>query len=319
MDKALMTSRRGKTADRGVVGSCHVVIGVCTYKRPDLLRRLLIELFKLHTEGLFSFSIVVVDNDSARSAIDTVADLSASSPVRVDYCCEPRQNIALARNAVVREAKGDYVAFIDDDEYPDTKWLFRLVQTALQTKASVVLGPVIADRTRGIPPWLEGSRLLERSRFPTGTRITSSSAGGTGNVMFASEMFTADPEPFNPRFGLTGGEDGELFQRILRDGRLIVWCDDAHVYEVVSPERLRRRYYLRRALLRGVSEARLGRPSTASLLKSTAAICIYSGIVAVLFILRRDYWMKYLVKCLDHLGKLTAAFGCELVSERRFG
>jgi glycosyltransferase involved in cell wall biosynthesis len=44
--------------------------------------------------------------------------VSTGSPLAVVYRVEPRQNIALVRNAAVKHAAGDFVAFFDDDQLP---------------------------------------------------------------------------------------------------------------------------------------------------------------------------------------------------------
>src|SRR4029453_1875794 len=69
-------------------GRCipHISVCVCTYKRPLLLRRLLKELSAQDSGGFFTFSIVVVDNDSSGSARPVADDFAAGSPVWVAYC-----------------------------------------------------------------------------------------------------------------------------------------------------------------------------------------------------------------------------------------
>src|SRR5436853_7603472 len=69
-----------------------ISVCVCTYKRPDFLKRLLKELNSQITNGLFTHSIVVADNDRLRSAETIVSDFAASSHVPITYCVEPRQN-----------------------------------------------------------------------------------------------------------------------------------------------------------------------------------------------------------------------------------
>ena len=76
----------------------HISVCVCTFQRPSLLRKLLDRLEHQQSNGQFSFSIVVTDNDSGQSSQRVVADFAASSGVAVKYSCEPQQNIALARN-----------------------------------------------------------------------------------------------------------------------------------------------------------------------------------------------------------------------------
>src|SRR5882724_113629 len=97
----------------------HISVCICTFKRPDLLQRLLDSLRKQRTDGLFTYSIVVADNDREEYAKATATGFAASSGIETKYCMEPTPNIALARNTVVRNARGEYLAFIDDDEFPN--------------------------------------------------------------------------------------------------------------------------------------------------------------------------------------------------------
>ena len=106
----------------------HITVCVCTYKRPRLLKRLLDEVGRQESDGRFTYSIVLADNDHLESGKEVVSDFAAASKVRVQYCVEARQNIALARNKAVENATGDFVAFIDDDEFPATRWLLTLFE-----------------------------------------------------------------------------------------------------------------------------------------------------------------------------------------------
>ena len=104
----------------------HISVCICTYKRPKLLKKLLSELEKQQTEEYFDFSIIVVDNDKAESAKNTVENFAKYSQIVVEYYVEPEQSRALVRNKAIKMAKGDFVALIDDDEYPESRWLLNL-------------------------------------------------------------------------------------------------------------------------------------------------------------------------------------------------
>src|SRR5262245_23547681 len=96
-----------------------ISVCICTYRRPELLGRLLRELAMQETGGLFTYSVIVVDNDRAETARPVVAAaIIESFPVPITYCVEPRQSIARARNRAVATATADFIAFIDDDELP---------------------------------------------------------------------------------------------------------------------------------------------------------------------------------------------------------
>ena len=104
----------------------HISVCICTYKRARLLARLLTELENQITDQLFTYSVVVADNDYAKSGKNVVQSFNARHKIGVRYCNEPEQNIALARNKAVENADGYFVAFIDDDECPASNWLLNL-------------------------------------------------------------------------------------------------------------------------------------------------------------------------------------------------
>src|SRR5690348_286540 len=83
------------------VGHNHISVCVCTFKRLELLKRLLEDLAKQQTDGCFSYSIVIADNDSMRSSEATVSEFAATASIPVTYCVEPRQNISLTRNRAI--------------------------------------------------------------------------------------------------------------------------------------------------------------------------------------------------------------------------
>ncbi|MBN1797656.1 MAG: glycosyltransferase family 2 protein, partial [Spirochaetales bacterium] len=122
----------------------HISVCIATYKRPQFLKKLLHSLDKQKTEGCFSYSIVVVDNDPACSVAAVVAGFKKKSSVKVEYYMQPVKNISLTRNMCVSKSDGDYIAFIDDDEYACGEWLYELYNTMKEYKADVVHGYVEA-------------------------------------------------------------------------------------------------------------------------------------------------------------------------------
>src|SRR6266849_195104 len=109
-----------------------ISVCVCTYRRAELLGRLLFELSTQETAGRFSYSIVVADNDRQESAREIVAQFTRRASVTTTYCVEVEQNVALARNKALEYARGDYIAFIDDDEFPAADWLMRMLRACEQ-------------------------------------------------------------------------------------------------------------------------------------------------------------------------------------------
>lgn len=138
----------------------HISVCICTYKRPRMLANLLMELENQKTERLFTYSIVVVDNDRAQTAKSIVHDISENSPIGIEYYNEPEKNISLARNRAVQNARGDFIAFIDDDEFPVDTWLLNLYRTKGEYGADGVLGPVKPYFEEEPPPVVEEGEAL---------------------------------------------------------------------------------------------------------------------------------------------------------------
>ena len=112
-----------------------VSVCIITFKRARMLAALLEELARQESDGLFRISIVVVDNDREESARETVAAAARTLLIPLSYDVETDQNLSLARNRSVRNATGEYVAFIDDDEVPAPRWLVTLYQMLLAIRS----------------------------------------------------------------------------------------------------------------------------------------------------------------------------------------
>lgn len=293
----------------------HISVCICTFKRTDLLARLLNELGNQETRGLFSYSIVVADNDASRSAETIVSNAAATSPVPIKYCLEPRQNIALARNQVVANADGDYIAFVDDDEWPLADWLLRLFQTIETCNVAAALGPVKPSFEIPPPAWMIRGRFYERPSYPTGYKMHWSETR-TGNVLFRKSILPSDEAPFRLEYD-TGAEDVDFFRRMSNRGCEFVWCDEAIVYESVPASRCNRTYLLRRALLRGSIFAKHPTHRIRNAMKSLLAVPCYMLALPFLALLGQDYFFKYTIKICDHGSRLLAVLGLPLISNRK--
>ena len=292
----------------------HISVCICTYRRPELLERLLADLETQETAGLFSFSIVVVDNDAGESAREVVSTFARRTNRTVVYDIEPEQNISLARNRAVRNSVGDYIAFFDDDQFPQRDWLHSLYEAQKAYDADGILGPVKPYYDEVPPRWLVKGKFYERPIHESG-RIIGWRSGRTGNVLLRREVLAGDPQPFDPRFG-SGSEDQDFFRRMIGKGYRFVWCNEAVGYEHVPPARWRRGFLLRRALLRGKVSLLHPGMGVKSVLISMIAIPIYLVLLPFLAIGGQHLFMKYLVKICDHLGRVMSVAGINVISEK---
>jgi succinoglycan biosynthesis protein ExoM len=285
----------------------HIRVCICSYKRPKYLRRLLEELERQETKGLFTFSIAVADNDRLRSAEPVVSEFAATSEIPVLYRVEPRQNISMARNKALEGAPGEYVAFIDDDEFPEKSWLLTLFTACIEFGVDGVLGPVKPYFEEQPPQWVVKGKLCERATYDTGFRIAGKQ-GRTGNVLLRTEILDGVRPVFNPN--LIEGEDQDFFQRMIEEsGHVFVWCNEAVAYEIVPPIRWKRSFILRRSLMRGKGVLKRTGFGLLDVAKSMVAVPSYALLVPVFLLFGHHVFIRYLEKLVWHTGVLGAAFG----------
>jgi succinoglycan biosynthesis protein ExoM len=293
----------------------HITVCICTLRRPQLLSQTLAKLENQRKEGLFTYSIVVADNDSLGSSVQVVGDFSRASLLPVVYCIEPRQNIALARNKALQYAEGDLVAFIDDDEFPADDWLLNLFKMYKTSGADGILGPVEPYFETEPPQWVRKGKFFKRPTHPTGYKLGWEQSR-TGNVLFKKGILDRLETPFRAKFD-TAGEDMDFFRRAIDQGCSFVWCNEAIAYEVVPSSRCTRTYLLRRALLRGSNFPKHPEHRVRNVAKSLIAVPCYTLILPLLFLFGQHVFLKYLIKVLDHASRLFAFIGLTLVTERQ--
>lgn len=271
-----------------------------------MLHNMLEKVQEQKTEGLFHFSIVVVDNDKFESARKTVEIHVQKSKIPIIYVVEPEQNIALARNKAVEFSRGDYIAFIDDDEFPEQEWLLNLYNSLISFKCDGVLGPVVPYFKSNPPKWLVKGGFCERKTHKTGS-ILHWDDTRTGNVLLSMGIFEDKKSQFDPEFGKTGGEDQHFFKRMINEGRRFVWCNEARVHEIVPPERWKRGFYFRKYLQIGGRTGELAKKWPASkkgmwFVKATLSVCFYTLVLPFSVFVGHHVFMKCLLKNIFYLG-----------------
>lgn len=295
-----------------VAKSSHICVCICTYKRTQLLKRLLEKLLCQETDDLFTYSIVVVDNDYAKSAKKTVMATKKKSEIPIKYYVEPEQNIALARNKAVKNANGDFIAFIDDDEFPISKWLFNLYNVCNEYEVDGSLGPVKPYFDMQPPKWLIKGKFCERPSYKTGT-VLDYGETRTGNVLLRKDIFSGKKNEFRAEFGRTGGEDIEFFKKIIGQGCVFVWCEEAPVYETVPPERWKKSFYFKKYLRIGGLTGEKVRTGSLSeftyLIKAFVALVVYALALPSSCLFGEYLYMKCLTKLFYYCGLISGFWG----------
>lgn len=293
-----------------------ISICIATYRRCESLNALLGDLVG---QQRTPDEVIVMDNDACGSARPVVRHWQgAATSFRILYDIQPQKNIALTRNRSAALASGDWIAFIDDDERAAEPWLHLLMLAATRYGADGIIGPVQPDLPKDAPDWIRRGHFYDWARMPSGTIIPRNKLR-FGNVLLRGALLRTETPPFNPAYGLTGGEDGDLLARLAQQGARLVWCDEAVVREPVAADRLSLSWLLRRAMRGGQDFSRhtfAGRYGAPTLLRqatlfvrSLFQLILAAVLVALIWPAGRHHVAHCLIKAAANMGKLSAFWG----------
>jgi len=200
---------------------------------------------------------------------------------------------------------------VDDDEEADPEWLVQLWYSVVRYDADGGLGPVVPKFNGDTPRWLIDGRFFERPRHPTGTNLEAKQTR-MGNALIRRRPLMSLPGPFDVRFDFTGGEDGDLFARLIERGCRFIAVDSAVVYEHLPPARTNVRWLLQKKFVGGIGAARLYTrevPAASRLhwqrLRPLAKGLAWGAVGLVLFPISRSHGLRQMVLGAQHLGRFS--------------
>lgn len=229
-----------------------VALGVATFLRPDMLRRLLASLSSMHVPAQVDLNLIVCDNDPHGSAEDVTRAFRPLFARPVLYGIEGKPGISEARNWIVSKAlerNSDFVAFVDDDDWVDQHWLAELLESQRTWNADIVQGLVIPVFESGVTSWRTRCAVYYQKRPADGGAL---STAATNNVLFRSSCFS-DGFRFDSSLGLTGGSDAEFTFRLTLNGKKCVFSAGSKVHEFVPRSRTTVAWIVKRLFRKGIT------------------------------------------------------------------
>jgi glycosyltransferase involved in cell wall biosynthesis len=222
-----------------------VSIIVCTYNRAELLRDSVESLTHLHRNADLTFEILIVNNassDNTEAVARELCERFATIPVRYVFAAKP--GVSAARNHGIAAARGEWIAFMDDDQVADPGWLSELLQVATRRDVRCVGG---ANKLH-LPSGQEGRQLAASVQTLLGAApsltveapYSRKIAPGAGNLLVHHTVF-AEIGTFDESL-TTAGEDLDLYRRMWSRG-IRAWCaPNALTFHVIPAYRLEANY-----------------------------------------------------------------------------
>ena len=205
-------------------------VAICTRDRAHLLKATIDSLLR---QTYRNMEVLLVDNAPSDDAAE---QLVRTHYPRLRYVREDRPGLDWARNRAIAEARGEFVAYIDDDAVADPAWLAALLAAFDTPDVMCVTGLVVPARLA-----TPAQELFERFGFSMSfdrrcfhLQMQSPRPGfpfkgfsGTGcNCAFRRAVFDRIG-PFDVRLDVgtpvPGGGDLDIFARVIRAGYTLVY------------------------------------------------------------------------------------------------
>ncbi len=286
-----------------------ISVCICTFRRKSVCET--IESIARQNVGPeISFEVIVVDNDvepTARPYVEATA--ARFDDLDLTYVHAPARNISIARNACVDQARGEWIAFIDDDEIATEHWLQNHYDTATQNNLDLAFGPVVSIYPDHAPNWI---RTIDLHSIRLGDRRPIMT-GHTSNAFFKRLHPAIESLRFSEDRGRSGGEDTQFFYQCFLGGAKIDETKQAVVYEPVAENRLSLDWLVKNKFRSGITYGKvvIYRNGLArNLFKLGAAVVkvAYLMVLTLLTLGSKATSRRHYVRAMFHSGIIAAFF-----------
>lgn len=295
-----------------------IIIGICTHYRNKCLKFCIEKINSITRPKDTQIEIVVVDNSKEAFAQKTIERLQHNS-YPIHYCVFDGVGIAAVRNKVLEICKSlnpDYIALIDDDEFPSDNWLTNLYDTINLYNANIISGPVKSKFVNyklneiKVPKHISQNKIFNlHPKRKTGKVCNSCS---TNNVLFQTKILIETNIKFDEKFNKMSGEDLDFFERLTAHGYKIVWCKEAFVTELVPPDRSNIQYILKRNFNNGYLKTfnKKNKKSlyTKHFFNTLINILFFHAILPFSILTGFTNFIKIMCQCAFNLGAMYSVF-----------
>lgn len=245
--------------------SLRVTAIICTHNREQYLGAAIDSLLAQRIEGRAdNYEVIVVDNASTDSTAEIV-EARLSNPC-VRYIHEQTLGLSVARNTGAAAAKGDIVAYLDDDAVADEGWLAALVRAFEADERIAIAGGKVTLiwPPKSTPPrWLSGDLSSSLGAYDLGDQpilIERPELTPRGLNYAVRKSFLDAVGGFDTNLGRVGknllsNEEQQMTRLALQSDWRVVYLPDAIAAHNVAPARMKPGWFLSRSWWQGISES----------------------------------------------------------------
>ncbi len=299
-----------------------ITVAICTRNRAGVLRTCLESLVtELGADN--SVPVIVVDNGSTDDTSRVAAEFR--DRLNLQFIEEPQVGLSRARNRALDRCASPYIVFLDDDAIVDPGWATAIDHGIAEWQPGAFGGPYRPYYLGTKPPWFlddYASKHLEKARGPLDSNevLSGGNMGWRSDVLRRLGGFSPDLGMHGHRLGI--GEETAVQYRIVEEqpDTLRIFLPGMSIRHLVSPEKLRCSYWLRRAWITGwLHDTVRGRRER---LPWWAAPRLLAGLaVLVVALPLRDrrcypYWQTYVLERVEPKLKMLAIIASRLRHRR---
>ena len=240
---------------------------VCTHNRAEYLKWAVESLLKqaLPRED---YEVIVVDNASTDNTKNVIGSLVGQPDGLLRYVFEEQLGLSAARNRGLKEARGRYVAFLDDDAVACGTWLEGILDIfeSLDPTPGCVSGKILPIWEGARPEWLEKrleGHLALQDWGDEAHFIGSREWFAGANVSYPKDILE-EAGGFDVSLGRIGNNLLSMEENLVREkleamGYAYYYDPAVMVEHHIRTERLNRDWFVRRSYWNGVSQAVIDR------------------------------------------------------------
>ena len=207
---------------------CDISVIVCTRNRGYQLAATLDNFNRLTFNG--SWELILVDNGSTDNTNDVIETFQKRKNFKLLILQEPKPGLARSRNTGLSHARGEIVAFTDDDCYPDTEYLSAIYKSFSKNNIDYLGGRVLLFDSTDLRITIQEKQTLEI--IEPFSFISSGIIHGA-NMAFR-KVSLLRMNGFDERLGagtrFKSGEDTDIIQRLSITGSIGIYDPEVCVY-----------------------------------------------------------------------------------------